>query len=255
MNKHESAIISYSATSSLDARSQLFEAMQGYPGSPEEKERSLGLFLRGSLLARILAIGELYREVVNKPGMVLDIGTWRGQTAVLCENYRAIYEPLHFNRRILCLDTFEGYLGFGDEDRATALHHDGTYNVGGLSYAQLLSDLLELHEKNNAMGHNHGKHKVIAGDVRETLPRFFEENPNEFIALAFFDLNCLEPTEKCFEIVSSRLVPGGVVAFWQLTRNVVPAEGKFYAESIISKFPHEIHRSSLYPGLCYIKKV
>lgn len=85
--------------------------MNGYASTPEEKERSLGLFLRGSLLARILAVAHIYQQIVEIPGIVFDIGTWRGQTAVLCENFRAIYEPLHFNRRIVCFDTFEGMPG------------------------------------------------------------------------------------------------------------------------------------------------
>ena len=89
--KHESSVVTYSNQDSLDARRELFELMQSYPGTPEEKERSLGLFLRGSLLARIFAIAEIYQRIVPLPGAVLDIGTWRGQTAVVCENLRAIF--------------------------------------------------------------------------------------------------------------------------------------------------------------------
>ena len=61
-----------------------------------------------------MATADIYRQIVSIPGDVLDIGTWRGQTAVLCENFRAIYEPLHFNRRIVCFDTFEGYKGYSE---------------------------------------------------------------------------------------------------------------------------------------------
>ena len=126
---HESTVISYSDEKSLEARSKLFSLLKSYPASDGEAER-LGLFLRGSLLARIFAIRELYEKIVMKPGIIMDLGTWRGQTAVLCENLRAILEPLHFNRRIVCFDTFEGYVGFSDKDKATDLHQDGTYRVG-----------------------------------------------------------------------------------------------------------------------------
>ena len=127
--KHESSVITYSSDASLDARTELFEALNNYPSTPEEKERSLGLFIRGSLLARIFAIRELYEKIVMYPGVIIDLGTWRGQTAVICENLRAIFEPLHFNRRIVCFDTFEGYVGFSDKDKSTDLHKDGTYAV------------------------------------------------------------------------------------------------------------------------------
>ena len=172
----------------------------------------------------------------------------------MCENLRAIYEPLHFNRRIVCFDTFEGYVGFSDKDKATNLHRDGTYGVGGQSYADYLAELLVLHEKSNAMGHNHGKHKVIAGDCRETIPNFFAENPSEYVALAFFDVNSYDPTLKAFEEIWQRLVPGGIAAFWQLTRNVIPAEARVYSEKILGRYGHTLRRSETYPGLCYLVK-
>lgn len=251
--KHESSVITYSDSDSIGARSELFTMMAEYPSTEEEKERSLGLFLRGSLLARIFAIREIYEQIVMKPGIIVDLGTWRGQTAVICENLRAIFEPLHFNRRIVAMDTFEGYKGFSDKDKPTDLHKDGTYSTG-IDYADLLSKLLVLHEKNNAMGHNHGKHKVIAGDCRVTLPQFFKENSNEVVALAFFDVNAIEPTLEGFETIHKRLVKGGIIAFWQLTRNAINAEGTVFADHILDKYNYDIKRSQFYPGLCYIVK-
>lgn len=251
---HESAVVSYSDSESILARKEIFRLMNTYQATEDEKERSLGLFLRGSLLARILAITDIYKKIVDIPGAIFDVGTWRGQTAVVCENLRAIYEPLHFNRRIVCFDTFEGYQGFSEMDRATALHKDGTYGVGGDDYAELLRHLLVQHEKCNAMGHNNGKHKVIKGDCRKTIPGFFSENPSEYVALAFFDVNSYEPTLKAFEDVWAKLVPGGIVAFWQLTRNTIPAEARVYAEHILSGYGHAVHRTKTYPGLCYLTK-
>lgn len=252
--KHESAVVSYSPTESLDARMEIFHAMNNYQATDEEKERSLGLFLRGSLLARIFAIADIYQLIVNIPGAVFDVGTWRGQTAVVCENLRAIFEPLHFNRRIVCFDTFEGYKGFSDKDKATSLHSDGTYALSGDDYVEFLRQLLVMHEKCNAMGHNSGKHKVIKGDCRETIPRFFADNPSEYVALAFFDVNSYDPTLQAFESIWAKLVPGGVVAFWQLTRNTIPAEARVYAEKILANYGHTLHRSATYPGLCYLVK-
>lgn len=251
---HESTIITYSSDDSISARKELFTIMNNYPATDEEKERSLGLFIRGSLLARIIAIADIYEKIVAKPGIVIDLGTWRGQTAVLCENLRAIHEPLHLNRRIVCFDTFVGYKGFSEKDHSTGLHKDGTYGVGGENYAALLARLLMLHERNNAMGHNHGKHKVIPGDCRQTLPKFFKDFPNEVVALAFFDVNSYEPSKMAFDAIFERLIPGGIVAFWQLTRDVIPAEAMVYAEHILNKRSHELFRSPYYPGLCYLIK-
>ncbi len=251
---HESTVISYSDKNSLRARSEIFGLLRSYKATDDETERSLGLFLRSSLLARIFAIRELYEKIVSLPGAILDIGTWRGQTAVVCENLRAIFEPLHFNRRIVCFDTFDGYEGFSDRDKTSALHKDGTYSVGGEEYAQFLSQLLVLHEQSNAMGHNSGKHRVIRGDVRKTLPSYFEETANEAVSLAFFDINSFNPTLEAFRLIYRKVVPGGLIAFWQLTRDATPAEGMVYVSEILDKYPHKIERSQFYPGLCFLTK-
>ncbi len=250
---HESSVLSYSPQSAIRAREELFNRLQHYPATPEETERSLGLFVRGSLLARMLAVAELYQRITTLPGVVMDIGTWRGQTAVLCENLRAIYEPLNFTRRIFAFDTFEGYAGFGEKDQPSDLHRDGSYATGG-DYAGYLRELLLLHEQSNAMGHNHGKHQVIAGDCRQTIPDFFAQQTHECVALAFFDLNAHAPTKEAFEAVYARMVPGAIAAFWQLTRSATPAEGQVYVQEILGKKPHRMHRAAIYPGLCYLEK-
>jgi hypothetical protein len=252
--KHESTLISYSDDESLTARRDIFNRLRSYPATDEETERSLGLFLRGSLLARILAIEEIYKKIIGIPGMIFDVGTWRGQTAVLCENFRAIHEPLHFNRRIACFDTFEGYVGFSEEDRATEIHKDGTYSTGGESAAEYLDSLLKLHEACNIGGKNSGKHSVIKGDCRYTIPEFFEKNPNEFVSLCFMDVNSVAPTRAAFDLIYERMAPGGIFAFWQLTRDVIPAEGIVYSESILGKRDHKLYRTASYPGLCYLEK-
>lgn len=106
------------------------------------------------------------------------------------------------------------------------------------------------------MGHNYGKHKVIKGDCTKTLPKFFKENSNEFVALAFFDLNSIVPTKEGFELIYKKMAPGGVIAFWQLSRHgaVIQAEGQVYVDEILNNYNHTLHRSIFYPGLCYLIK-
>jgi hypothetical protein len=251
---HESIRISLSPEASLESRARIHAMIDEFPGSVDERERSLGLWLRGSLLARILAIGDIYRSVVGLPGSIFDLGTWRGQTAVLCENFRAVYEPLNMTRRVVAFDTFSGYAGFGPEDRPTEIHRDGTYDVGGERYEDYLAELLRLHESSNALGHLNGKHRLVRGDVRETLPAWLAENRNEIIALAFLDVNAVEPTRASIEAIWPRLVPGGKIAVWQLVQHRIPAEGIVYAGEVLGRLQHRISYAPTYPGLCIIEK-
>ena len=252
--KHESSILTYSNKESLKSREKIFKYMNEYQSTPEEKERSLPLFLRSSSLARILAIQEIYSSIISTPGCIFDVGTWRGQTAVICENLRAIYEPLNFNRRIYCFDTFNGYKGFTSKDKNSRLYKDKSYSLSGIEYADFLSNLLIEHEKSNAMGHNNKKHKVILGDCVKTIPSFFEDYPNQIISLAFLDINAYEPLKKIIHKIWDRIVPNGILVFWQLTRESILAEGAIYFEKLQNKYNHELCQSKIYPGLCYLIK-
>ena len=252
---HESAKISYSSLESIEIRKDIFEKIFSYPGTPEETERSIGLFIRGSLLARIFAIQEAYKLILNKPGFIFDVGTWRGQTAVLCENMRAIYEPLNFSRKIIAFDTFQGYVGFGEKDRPTEIHREGTYKLDSTDYQNYLNEMIIAHEKANAMGHNFGKHAVIKGDCRETIKEYFSQNVNAFVALAFLDVNSYSPTSEAIAEIWPKLIPGGFLAIWQLTRDVIPAEGQVYRNEVLDSFPHRIFSAATYPGLCFVEKL
>ncbi len=238
---------------SLSARDELFESYENYHAPQDEKERSLALFLRGSQLARILAIQEIYKEILNIPGAIFDLGTWRGTTPVLCENFRAIYEPLNFQRHIYAFDTFEGYKGFKEEENRVSDISNGTYGVEE-SYENTLEKILLLHERNNAMGHINGKHQVIKGDVTQTIPLLLDENPGLSIALAFFDLNCYEPTKEALQLITNRLLNGGIIAFWQFNRKEIQAESELFFELLHSNINYTIHKCETYPSLIYIKK-
>ena len=246
--------LTFSDTISLSAREELFNKFQNYNAPIDEIERSMALFLRGSQLARILAIQEIYLQIVDIPGSIFDIGTWRGSTAVLCENLRAIYEPLNFQRHIYAFDTFEGYNGFQKNENKIANINNGKYKVEN-DYDEFLANLLALHEKNNAMGHITGKHSVIKGDVLQTIPKVLHENGGLSISLALFDLNCYQPTLETLKEIETRLLKGGIIAFWQFGRKEIQAEAKVFYELLHKNIDYSIHKCKSYPSLVYIKKV
>jgi len=250
MSYDESAY-TWSNKEQLLAREELAALSNTYSAPLDEKERSQALFLRGSQLARFLAVFELYQLITKVPGVIFDLGAWRGSTSVLCENFRAILEPLNFQRQIFAFDTFEGYSGFSENEICKDTIRNGSYSVEP-SYDTLLANILGLHEKNNAMGHISGKHSVVKGDCRVTVKQLLEKRPNLIISLAFFDLNSFEPTKDVLELILDFMPPGGVIAFWQLTRDDIQAEGQAYHQLINKKFKHTLRKSEFYPSLSYV---
>ncbi|WP_197504820.1 hypothetical protein [Comamonas aquatica] len=60
-------------------------------------------------LARTLYYSELYKSIVNTPGVICEFGVQWGATMTTLTNLRSIYEPFNISRKIIGFDTFEGF--------------------------------------------------------------------------------------------------------------------------------------------------
>src|ERR1043165_2617124 len=170
---------------SFDFRKRLGEMFANSPLPPEDLMFNLGLYVRSSLLVKFLILHDLYSRFKTVPGVLIEFGTWWGQNLVLLENLRAIHEPFNKQRTIIGFDTFDGYVDEVAMKKESTERHDG-YQTGQ-AYKAYLAELLAVHEGNNAFGHLRGNHKLVAGDVTETAPRYFKDHPETIVAFAFFD--------------------------------------------------------------------
>ena len=245
--------ISLSTPEQIDIRKKLYSKMNDLKIPFHEKERSLGLFLRGSLLSRLLAINEVYSRIIKIPGLICDFGTWRGQTAVLCENLRAIYEPFNYERRIFLFDTFEGYKGFKKNESSIKNFSDGTYTIEK-NYEKELEEILLMHEKMNIPNNFINKHKVYKGDIRKTLLNFFKEKINYPLSLSFMDFNNEASTTFTLEKIRNSLISGSIIVFWQFQRKEIPGDNKAFFKFAKKnpKMNFKVFKSKFYHSMSYV---
>lgn len=213
----------------LDFRRQLQDLFVESELPPEDKMFNLGLFLRSSSLVKILTLDEIYRRIVDLPGCIMEFGVWWGQNLVLYENLRAIHEPFNKQRRIVGFDTFTGYQGFSDKDRRGDVFNDGSYSTQP-EHQQYLSNLLQVHEGINVLGHMRGCHRLVAGDITETAPGYFREHPETIVAMAYLDVGLYEPTRAALEAMKPHLIPGSVLVLDELTFDEAPGEAIAFKE-------------------------
>lgn len=226
-------------------REQLSELFANSPLDQNDKMFNLGLYMRSSLLVKILVLDDLYRRFKSIPGVLIEFGTWWGQNLVLLENLRAIHEPFNKQRTIIGFDTFKGYGGDDAMAKESVERHAG-YKTGS-DYQAVLARLLETHEGNNAFGHIRGNHKLIAGDVVETAPRYFQDFPETLVAFAFFDMGPYEPTLAALNAIKPHLLPGSVLLFDELTWAGAPGEAIAFKQ-VFSDVKYRIERCELYPS-------
>ncbi|HXA41125.1 MAG TPA: TylF/MycF/NovP-related O-methyltransferase [Phenylobacterium sp.] len=226
-------------------RARLGEMMQASPLAPDELMFNLGLYVRSSLLVKFLVLHDVYRRIQHIPGALIEFGTWRGQNLVLLENLRAIHEPFNKQRTIIGFDTFSGYPEeAGMAAKSTETH--GGYDTGR-TYPDYLGELLQVHEGMNAFGHLRGNHRLIAGDVCETAPKYFADHPETLVAFAFFDMGPYEPTAAALQAILPHMMPGSVLLFDELTWAGAPGEAIAFKEAFRDR-PYKIEKCQFYPS-------
>jgi predicted O-methyltransferase YrrM len=161
------------------------------------------LYVRTGLLAKLLVYSEIYKEIVNIPGNILEIGCWYGQSSIIFENLRAIYEPFNFTRRIVSFDTFSGY------NEVTGLNiakeEVDKYKVGN----GWLGDLAEIQAAHKIVNRSHTDFLNVPGDITLTLPNFLER-VKEPVSLVYFDIATYDTLKVAFDLLSPRITKGGI---------------------------------------------
>jgi hypothetical protein len=226
-------------------RKRLREMFEKSPLPPDDLMFNLGLYVRSSLLVKFIVLHELYARFKSVPGVLMEFGTWLGQNLVLLENLRAIHEPFNKQRLIIGFDTFQGYPADGAiSPEVTKTHHAYTTTTG---YPEYLSELLEVHEGNNAFGHIRGNCRLVQGDVEKTAPGYFMDHPETLVAFAFFDLGLYEPTVAALRALKPHLLPGTVILFDELTWAGAPGEAIAFKE-VFAGTHYRIEKCQWYPS-------
>ena len=210
--------------------------------------RDLPLYAHSGIVARSLAIHDLYLNVRSLPGLFLDFGTWKGSNMVLLENYRAIYDNFDTQRKIIGFDTFSGYEGFLANESQDSTIQNQTYSLD-FEYSSFLLNLVNSHEIAN--GKRVAVHKVVTGNAIIKLPEILNDEAGNPIALALFDMNAYEPTFEVLKQLIPRTQPGTFFTFWQFSRPEISGERRaFHAiREVLPKF--KLHKSDRYPSMVH----
>jgi hypothetical protein len=231
------------------SRKRLYELFKNRPLNDEHLLTNMGLYVRSSALAKVFFLNELYEEIKNIPGSILNFGIWWGQDMALFENLRAIHEPYNHTRKIIGFDTFEGYPELSNKDVASEVIKVGGYSTSE-GYDSYLKELLFYHEEENGLC-NRPRCVVAKGNIMDTLEDYFHKNPETIVALANIDLALYEPCSKVLSMILPHLVKGSVICFDELNDSRYPGETIAFKEFFLNK-NYTIHRSKFLPDRSYV---
>ena len=192
-------------------------------------------------LSRVLYYNELYKAIIDVPGVICEFGVQWGATLAQLINFRGIYEPYNHSRRIFGFDTFEGFAVVDKKDGRHSKTGDYATSAG---YEATLTRLLSLQESFSPISHLR-KFELIKGDASKTVDRWLEDNSGAIISMAIFDMDVYQPTKEVLRKIVPRLTRGSLLVFDELNCPHFPGETLAVDEVLrinhlkLRRFPHQ----------------
>lgn len=178
-----------------------------------EQFRNFPVFTPRYNIARFLAHYEIFKRIIDVPGVILDMGVYQGSStftwAKLCE----IFCPTDIRKTIYAFDTFTGFVEIGQED-GPQNPSQGVVSGGYYGGPSIKGDLSLAQEAMNYDRHlNHiNRIEFVEGDVEITIPEFVKQKGEGLrIALLNLDLDLYSPTYATLENFAPKMSKGGVI--------------------------------------------
>lgn len=232
---------------SMEKYELLFEAANE---STLSKLDNFARHVRRQPLSKFLARAEIYKNILNVHGSVLDLGVNAGQSLFTWAQLSSIWEPLNYTRQIIGFDSFEGIPSVKDIDRAGPGPSEHA-TLGGFSYSNIetLDQAIGAYDSNRFLSHI-SKVELIKGDITQTLPQYIIDHPHIVVSLLHIDVDVYDPTYIALKHVVPLMPKGSVIVFDEV--NQIPYPGETQAvKDLIGLSNLRLNRFTWETGISY----
>lgn len=154
-------------------------------------------------IPKMLAHYELYKQIVNLPGHVVECGVFKGASFARFCTFREILES-PYSRKIIGFDMFGKFPMPEETDDAVFVEKFEQAAGEGISVNELTQWL-------NRKGINN--FELIQGDILQTLDAYIAAHPELKIAMLHIDVDVYKPTAHILARLYDHMVPGGLMLF------------------------------------------
>jgi hypothetical protein len=174
-------------------------------------------------LARFLFRAELFRNIVNVHGSVIECGVAYGGGLMAFAQLSATYEPTNYTRKIIGFDTFAGFPSVHAMDRTGHVNEHAKPGAMSANTYDELMKCAEMYDRNRPLGHLK-KVELVRGDISQTAPKYIEDNPHLVVSLLYLDADLYEPTLAAIKAFLPRMPKGAIIAFDEVNHPDWPGE-------------------------------
>lgn len=190
---------------------------------------------RRQWLKRFLAHAELFKQTLDVPGDLAELGVWRGAGLMTWANLLETYVVGNRTKTVYGFDNWEGFTGLAPEDGAQDAAAGKV--VGGFSpksYLPELKDAIAIFDQDRFIPQK-ARVKLVPGDIAQTVPQFVKDNPGVRFSLIHFDCDLYQPTKAALEAFWPVLSVGGLMLFDEYAIPNWPGETRAVDEFIAGK--------------------
>tara|TARA_Y100000588_G_C14213446_1_gene907728 strand:+ start:685 stop:1356 length:672 start_codon:yes stop_codon:yes gene_type:complete len=153
-------------------------------------------------VGKLLSHYKLYEMIKDLPGDIVETGVFMGASFIRWMTFRNLLENEN-SRTVIGFDIFGA---FPDTD----FEADKKYVEKFVESAG--ENSISVEELEKVLSHKRlTNYKLIKGNINNTLPKYFDDNPHCKIALLHIDTDVYEPAKVALEKLWSRIVKGGIV--------------------------------------------
>jgi hypothetical protein len=190
---------------------QLVEHCRRFGIGPLDAIKLFAVLTRRQWMKRFLAHAELFRQTLEVPGDIAEVGVFRGAGLMTWANLLEAYCIGDRTKVVVGFDNWEGFSALAPEDGAEV--ESLQKKVGGFSPARYLEELtsaIDIYDQDRFVQWK-PRIQLIRGNIEETAPRFVRENPGVRFSLVHLDCDLYRPTAAALRAFWPRLSRGGLL--------------------------------------------
>jgi len=212
-------------------------------------------FIQRRDLPQLLAYYDLFKEIQNLPGSIVEVGIFYGNGLFTWSKLFETFCPGNRGRKVYGFDNFNGYT-----EEALDVDQEGIKHIKNLVgdfkvNKELVKELVRLNNLDNLIP-GVERVKIYDGNLKEKFKQFKKEETGVRICLLVVDVNLYTPTKMALEELYDNLVKGGIIVLRGYGVKPWEGESKAVDEFLEEKGIKEVKTFSfsMYPAIYFKKK-
>lgn len=196
-----------------DVERKLAEHCDTFNIDPLTAAQLFPVLCRRQWLKRFLAHSEFFKETLDVPGDIAEVGVFRGLGLMTWANLLEAYTVGDRTKTVYGFDNWKGFTELAAEDGADV--DDVQKHEGGFSpeqYKQELEAAIAIFDEDRFIPWK-ARVKLVEGQIEQTAGQFVADHPGVRFSLVHLDCDLYKPTKAAIEAFWPRLSRGGIMLF------------------------------------------